>query len=140
MKEVVMAETRIHWSFWLICIVTLIWNGMGSMNFIMQMNPEMLTNYPDAAKSLIETRPIWATGAFAIAVFVGLLGDILLILRKAAAYYLFIASLIGVVVTNIHTAQVTSSIDIWVGSLMSIVVSAFLIWYTKYSQRKGWVN
>lgn len=135
-----MAEIRIHWSFWLICIVALIWNGMGSMNFIIQMNPEMLTNYPDAAKSLIETRPIWATGAFAIAVFVGLLGDILLILRKAAAYYLFIASLIGVVVTNIHSAQVTSAIDIWVGSLMAIVVAAFLIWYTKYSQRKGWVN
>jgi len=135
-----MAEIKIHWSFWLICIVALIWNGMGSMNFIMQMNPEMLTNYPDAAKSLIETRPIWATGAFAIAVFVGLLGDILLILRKAAAYYLFIVSLVGVVVTNIHTAQVASAIDIWIGSLMSIVVAAFLIWYTKNSQRKGWVN
>ena len=135
-----MAEIKIHWSFWLICIVALIWNGMGSMNFIMQMNPEMLTNYPDAAKSLIETRPIWATCAFAIAVFVGLLGDILLILRKAAAYYLFIVSLVGVVVTNIHTAQVASAIEIWIGSLMSIVVAAFLVWYTKNSQRKGWVN
>ena len=87
---------------------------MGSMNFIMQMTPDMLTNYPEAAKSLIASRPIWATGAFAIAVFGGLIGDILLILKKSIAYYLFIASLLGVVVTNIHTLQVSNSIDIMV--------------------------
>ena len=82
-----------HWSFWVICVIALIWNGMGTINFIMQMNPEMVANFPDAAKSLISTRPEWSTAAFAIAVFGGLIGDIFLILRKALALYLFIASI-----------------------------------------------
>ena len=129
-----------HWSFWVICVIALIWNGMGTMNFIMQKNPETFANFPETAKSLISTRPLWATTSFAFAVFGGLVGDILLILRKSVAYYLFIVSLLGVIVTNIHTVQLSSDINIWVGSLMSLVVSAFLIWYTKTTKQKGWLS
>lgn len=113
---------------------------MGSINFIMQMNPDMLASYPEDAKSLVASRPIWATAAFAIAVFGGALGDILLILKKSAALYLFVASLLGVVLTNIHTTQVNSAMAILIGSLMSLVIATFLIWYTKLVQRKGWVS
>ena len=89
----------VHRSFWAIGAVALIWNVMGCINFFMQMNPDALADYPEAARSLVEGRPGWATGAFAIAVFGGALGCLLLLLRKSAAYYLFIASLLGVIVT-----------------------------------------
>jgi len=135
-----MAEIKVHWSFWVICVVALIWNVMGSINFIMQMNPDMLAKYPEAAKSLVASRPSWATITFAFAVFGGVIGVILLILKKAAAYYLFLASLLGVILVNIHTLAVSSATNILVGSLMSLVVAVFLIWYTKLVQRKGWVN
>lgn len=129
-----------HWSFWFICIVALIWNIMGSINFVMQMNPEMVANFPEEAQSLITSRPLWATIAFSVAVFGGVFAEVLLLLRKVIAYYLFIASFLGVMITNIHTFQVSSAVDIWVGSVMSLVVSAFLIWYTKLVQRKDWIN
>ena len=129
-----------HWSFWLICVVALVWNGMGCINFITQMNTEMLVNFPEAARELIETRPVWATAAFAIAVFGGLVGDVLLILRKYMAFYLFALSLLGVIVTNIHTVQVSNDMGIWVGSVMSLVVAAFLIWYTRTAKQKNWLS
>lgn len=135
-----MAKEKFHWSFWIISIIALIWNVMGVINFIMQMNPDMLANYPEAAKSLAASRPLWATAAFAIAVFGGAFGCILLILKKAAAYYLFIASLLGAIIANIHTIQVSNATEILVGSLMSLVIAAFLIWYTKLVRRKGWIN
>lgn len=135
-----MSEIKIHWSFWVICIISLIWNVMGSINFIMQMNSDMLANYSEAAKSLVASRPVWATAAFAVAVFGGALGGVLLILKKSAALYLFVASLIGVVLANIHTIQISAAMDIWIGSLMSFVIAAFLIGYTRFVQRKGWVN
>ena len=130
----------VHWSFWAIGAVALIWNVMGVINFFMQMNPDALADYPEAARSLVEGRPEWATGAFAIAVFGGALGCLLLLLRKSAAYYVFIASLLGVIVTNIHTFGITGSTEIWVGSLMSLVVAAFLIWYSKQAESKGWIS
>ncbi len=130
----------VHWSFWTIGIVALIWNVMGVMNFFAQMNADALAAYPEAARALVEGRPAWATGAFAIAVFGGALGCLLLLLRKSAAFYLFIASLLGVIVTNIHTLGVAGSTEIWVGSVMSLAVAAFLIWYSKQAGNKGWIS
>ena len=133
-------QTKPHWSFWVICFIALIWNVMGSINFVMQTNPEMVANFPEAAQSLIASRPFWATIAFAVAVFGGVLAELFLLLKKAVAYYLFVASFLGALITNIHTFQVSSAIEIWVGSLMSILIAAFLIWYSKLVKRKGWVN
>jgi hypothetical protein len=130
----------VHRSFWAIGAVALIWNVMGVINFFMQMNPDALADYPEAARSLVEGRPEWATGAFAVAVFGGALGCLLLLLRKSAAYYVFIASLLGVIVTNIHTFSIAGSTEIWVGSLTSLVVAAFLIWYSKQAESKGWIS
>lgn len=130
----------IHWSFWAISIIALIWNVMGSINYFMQMNPDALAGYSEAARLLVESRPVWAAGAFAIAVFGGALGCLLLLLKKAKAFYVFIVSLIGVIVTNTHTFGITDSAEIWVGSLMSFVVALFLIWYSKLAERKGWIS
>jgi len=123
-----------HWSFWAIGVVALFWNVMGVINYLMQTNADGLASYPIAARALIESRPMWATGAFAIAVFGGTLGCFLLLFKKSAAYYLFVASLIGVLVTNLHTFRVGGSAEIWIGSLMSVVVAAFLIWYARQAK------
>jgi len=93
----------VHWSFWAIGAVALIWNVMGVINFFVQMNADALASFPESHRAIVEGRPAWATGAFAIAVFGGALGCLLLLLRKSAAYYLFIASLLGVIVQLIHT-------------------------------------
>ena len=39
------SEIKIHWRFWLIFIVALIWNIKESINFIIQMSPDMLASY-----------------------------------------------------------------------------------------------
>jgi hypothetical protein len=135
--------SAVHWSFWAVSAVALVWNLMGVINFFMQMNPDMVASYRDSERAIIEGRPVWATGSFVIAVFGGALGSILLLLRKSAAYYMFIASLVGVVVTMIHTLGL--GIDFGPGEmlgiiLMPIVVAGFLIWYSKQAQNKGWVS
>ncbi len=133
----------IHWSFWTISSITLIWNVMGAINFFAQMNPDVLTAYRESERAIIEGRPVWATVGFAIAVFGGTLGSILLLLKKSAAFYLFIASLLGVIVTMIHTLCV--GIDFGIGEilgiiLMPLVVAAFLIWYSKQAESRGWIR
>ena len=133
----------VHWSFWAIGAVALIWNVMGVINFFVQMNPDVLATYRESERAIVEGRPVWATGGFAIAVFGGALGCLLLLLRKSAAYYLFIASLLGVIVTMTHTLGV--GIDFGLGEilgiiLMPLVAAAFLIWYSKWAQSKDWIR
>jgi hypothetical protein len=139
------AETvdRVHWSFWAIGAVALIWNVAGVVNFFAQMNPDVLAAYRESERAIVEGRSAWATAGFAIAVFGGAIGCLLLLLRKSAAFYLFIASLFGVIVTMIHTLGV--DIDFSPGEilgiiLMPLVVAAFLIWYSKQAEGKGWIT
>lgn len=137
------AVTRVHWSFWLISAIALIWNVLGSVNFFMQMNPDMLDAYRESERAIIQGRPVWATGAFAVAVMVGALGGLLLLLRKSAATYLFIASLAGVIVTMIHTLGVDydfTPVELLVMVVMPAVVAALLIWYSKHAEGRGWIN
>jgi len=136
-------RSSVHWSFWLIATFMLLWNVMGCINFFMQMNPDMISSYRENEQAIINGRSVWATVAFAVAVFGGALGCILLMFKKSVSFYLFIGSLIGVIVTMIHTLGIgiAFSIGEMIGFiLMPIVVAAFLIWYSKYSEIKGWIS
>jgi len=133
----------VHWSFWAITIFMLIWNVMGCINFFVQMNPEMVASYRENEQAIIAGRPIWATVAFAIAVFGGALGCLLLLVKKSIAFYFFIASLLGVVVTMVYTLSI--GIEFGIGEVIGIIiaplmVAVFLIWYSKYVQNKGWIS
>lgn len=135
------SNSGVHWSFWVIGAIALIWNAMGVVNYFMQMNPDVLEMYRESERAIIAGRPAWATGGFAIAVFGGALGSLLLLLRKSLATYLFIASLVGVIGAMLHTLG--AGIEFGVGEilgiiLMPLVVAAFLIWYSKYVEGKGW--
>ena len=86
------------------------------------------------------------TGAFAIAVIDGALGSILLLLRKSAAFYLFIASLLGMIVhMTPYLGMADSTIDfglfeISMYILMPLMVAAFLIWYSMHAKTKSWIS
>jgi len=73
-----------------------------------------------------------------------ILGCVFLLLRRSAAFYLFLASLLGVIVTMAHAVgSNTSTVDftpVFVGTSMSLVVAAFLMWYAKFAERTGWIE
>ena len=137
--------TGIHWSFWVIAVVTLIWNVLGAMNFVLQMNSDVIASMSEAHRAIIEGRPAWATVAFAVAVFGGALGCILLLFKKAAAKYLFLASLIGVLAQlfphiNLVGSVISDPFEILMMVVLPIAVAVFLLWYAKYVERKNWIN
>jgi hypothetical protein len=135
------ARTSAHWSFWLITAVGLVFNLMGCVNFVSQMNAQMNASMPEAIRAIVETRPAWATGAFAIAVFGGALGALLLLLRKSSAVYLLIASLVGAVGAQIPFLGVEGfPVEATIGWLSQLVVGAFLIGYAKWAERRNWIG
>ena len=137
---------RVHWSFWAIGSFALIWNVLGAVNFFVQMDADAVASFPESARAIIDGRPVWATRGFAISVFGGALGGLLLLLRNSAAYYLFVASLLGTTVTMIHTIDVARStidftaVEILVMILMPLLVAAFLIWYSKQARNRSWIG
>jgi hypothetical protein len=134
---------NIHWSYWLISALALIWNAMGVMNFFAQMDPDMLATYPQSHRALIETQPVWSKAGFVLSVFGGVIGGILLLLRKTTAFYAFVISLLGTIVVMLHTIGSNiefSLFDIVLTIAMPLIVAAFLLWYSKWAKRIGWIS
>ena len=134
-------------SFYVIAGVALVWNLLGVMAYIMQvtMSPEALGALPDAERMLIENIPAWVTAAFAIAVNGGALGALLLLLKKALSIPVLIASLLGVIVQMYHSFFIANAIEVYgpggmIMPIMVIVISIFLVWYSRDAKAKGWIS
>jgi len=134
-------------SFWIIGIIALIWNLMGVFAYITQVNmtPEIIAALPEAEQALYENVPAWVMGVFAIAVFGGSLGCILLLLRKKIATPVFIISLIGIIAQMVYNFGMSKAAEVYgpVGMVMPamvVLIAIFLVWYSKQATAKGWLS
>ena len=136
----------VHWSFWVVGVVALVWHVLGSVNYVLQMNPEVVASLPDSHRAIIEGRPAWATGGFAVGVFGGAVAALLLLLKKSAAIYMFVTSLLGILLTMIHTIRVAESVngfaggEVFVMIILPVIVAGLLIWYTRFAEQRGWIG
>lgn len=132
--------------FWVISSIALIWNLMGILNYISQayMTEDIKALLEDGQRQYMETVPAWTTAAFAIAVFTGFFGCLLLMFRKKLAKTLLLISLIGVIVQMSH-GFMSEIKDVYGpgGIAMPIIIiglSVFLVWYSKSVDKKGWLS
>lgn len=134
-------------SFYWTAGIALVWNLMGMSAYVAQvtMTPDAMNALPEAERMLYENVPSWATSAFAIAVTAGTLGCVLLLMRKALAMPVFIASLLGVLAQNYNSFVLMDTLSV-LGPVAAIfsaavaVIGAYLIWFTSESKKKGWLN
>ena len=134
-------------SFYWIAGVALVWNLMGLGAYISQvtMTPEMLSALPDAQRALYENLPTWATAAFAIAVNAGVLGCLLLLLRKSLALPVLILSLVGALVQQFNAFVLMNAMSVMgpVGAAFSaavVFIGAYLVWMANDAKGKGWLS
>ncbi len=132
------SDRSVHWVYWVIAGFGLIWNVMGVLNFLWQMNmtAETLATLSDAQRAIIDGRPLWVTVAFAVAVFAGSMGCVLLLLRKSMALAFLVLSLLAVLVSMIPVFGMIGKVNFTtVERIMYLVatpaLAAFLVWYTR---------
>ena len=86
-------------SFLIVGIIFLLWNLIGCLMYVLnKMTPveKVAETQGPVMAAALEAYPAWATGANAIAVWVGLIAAICLLMRKKIAFPLFILSLIHI--------------------------------------------
>ena len=134
-------------AYWIIAIIAFIWNVMGVMAYLAQayMTDEAKQLLPEAERTLYDNVPAWATAAFALAVFGGLLGSLSLLLRKKIANLLFTVSLVGIIVQMSYNFFISNSIEVYgpggmIMPIMILVLGIFLFMYSKNATTKGWLN
>lgn len=138
-----MEKAKLPISFWIIGVLLLLWNLIGVMMFFFQMTADPATAFAEFSEDqrqlqidLISNYPIWAKAGFAIAVFAGLIGSILLLLKNKLARPVFILSLIGMAIQVIYTAPFIMR-DLGISGPMGLIfplmiwgIAIFAIWYS----------
>lgn len=132
-------------SLWLIGGAALIWNLFGMMIYVMTVSatPDQLASqYSEAEIAFMQSVPAWATSANAIAVTAGVIGSILLLMRKSQALPVFIVSLLALVVQNLHSFVVTDVVSVFGMVPLYIAATVFVVaialtLYAYLGQRSG---
>ncbi len=124
--------------FWAVSAAMLLWNGLGAMAYVADatITADALNALPDAERALRASRPAWATAAFAVAVFVGVVGCLLLLVRSRWALQMLVLSLPGVAVQMTHAFLIADSYEVYgpPGLIMPALVltfSLFLVWFAR---------
>ena len=93
----------------------------------------------------ITNTPAWAHAGYAIAVNAGVLGAILLLLRKTWAIPMFYISLAGALVQDLDAFVMRDAMEAWGSTAVAvpltvILVCVFEIWYSRSAKGKGWLS
>lgn len=133
--------------FWLISTLALIWNLIGVFNYLTQafMTDEILASLPQDQQLIYQEVPAWVTAAFAIAVFSGTLGALLMLLKKKIATTFFILSFIGIISQMSHGLLINENTDSYgpmglIMPFMIISIGGYLIWYSKKAAEYTWLS
>ncbi len=134
--------------FWIVSGVALLWNLLGAMVYLAQafITDEGKAMLPADKLELMENTPAWATAAFAIAVWAGVLGCIGLLVRKKWARPVLLVSLLGILVQMAYAFFMTNAAEVYgivegvVMPLLLIGIGIGLLLFAKSSQNKGWIS
>ena len=125
----------------------LIWNLLGVFAFIMHlmMTPEMISKLPLDQQAAYSNVPLWSIIAFAVAVFGGTLGCILLLAKNALATPTFALSLVAIFIQQFYNFIVINSIKMLGVSavfmpILVIVIAFLLLYLSIKSKQQGWLN
>jgi len=116
--------------FWAVAVLALLWEAMGCYAYLSTIT------------SVDDTLPAWVSAAFAVAVWVGVSGAILLLMRQRLARTAFAVSLLAAIVELAGILFVAKPATGGQPAALyaAVVVGAILLWFADYSAKRGWLR
>lgn len=129
---------------WIVGVLSLLWNVYGCFDYLMKQsrNASYLASLPAEKVAVITQMPIWVNVAWAVGVWAGLLGCVLLLLRKRWAIHAFRLSLLGAAVGTAYQVRAlpttyVSTITEWVLTIAILLVCVALLVYARWQTARG---
>ena len=117
---------------------------IGCIGYLMDVtsDPESL---PLDQRTLVLARPTWSVAAYAIAVWVGLAGAVMLVLRRKLAEPLLLVSLVAAVFTFLPYAVVPAVTENITPNEIAFAIGIVAItwtifWFARHSRLRGWLR
>lgn len=130
--------------YWAGAIAALLFMALGCAAYILRVTSDP-ASLPLDQRAAIAAEPIWVTAAYALAVWVGLAGTVMLLLRRKLAQPLLLTSLAAVLVWLAGLLLVPglretiSSNDLAVGIVVAAITWT-IFWFARHSAQRGWLR
>ncbi len=144
MDQQVTGATRVPAWFWVAAGLALLFEAFGCVMYVAQVSADRAT-LPLDQRAMWDATPTWMTAAYAIAVWLGLIGAALLLLRRKLAVPVLLVSLIAVLVQFSGLFLVPQLRQTVPGTALAgpivIVVGCYLIFHlARLAGRRGWLR
>lgn len=148
MQQAVSARTPAH--LWVVGALATLWNAFGCYDYTMtrMRNADYVASAmpgvdPNAALAWVDAMPMYAQIGWALGVWLGLLGAVLLLLRSRWAVWSFAVSLVGAVLSLGYQIALAPPLEGATGPMVTvmpyviILIAGFLAWYAWTMEKKG---
>lgn len=131
------------WHLWAIAVVAVFWNGFGGYDYVMTQtgNAAYLAQFTAEQRAYFDNYPMWMEAVWAIGVWGGVLGAVLLLLRNKLALPAFLTSLIAFAVSVVYGQMSGGSALMgttgMVFSGLIFVLGLIFVMYSRTMIRKG---
>ena len=130
--------------FTLAAIGALLFELFGCFMYLMQVRVDP-ASLPVDQRALWDAAPSWMIAAYAVAVWVGLIGAILLVMRRRLAEKLLLVSFLAVIVQFSALLLVPELRNLTTSDALFlpfvIVVACYVIWHFTFTARRaGWLR
>jgi len=130
---------------WIVGILALLWNGFGCYDYLMSVTASQayLSKLPADAVAYQQALPAFVTALWALGVWGGLAGALLLLMRSRYAVWAFALSLIGAIgglgyqmFMTVRPSSMTAGAAVIIPWVI-IAIAAFELWYGRSMASKG---
>ena len=115
---------------WVVGILAVLWNAMGAWDYYATQtrNEAYMSGFTPEQLEFFYGFPTWVVAFWAIAVWGGLLGSVLLLMRKAWAVPVFLVSFVAMVITAFQNFVLSNGLEV-MGDAVSLIftVAIFLV-------------
>jgi hypothetical protein len=130
--------------YWAGAIASLLFMLLGCLVYAMHVYTDPAT-LPLDQRVMFEAEPTWVTMMLGVASIIGLIGAVLLLLRRRAAVPLLLISLIGAGVWFVGLMTATTLRDLLSTSEIAVLVVTVALawtiyWFARHSRQHGWLR
>ncbi len=133
--------------FWAVALLALLFEAFGCYAYLADVgrSPEQIANLPLDERAMVEGRPWWIYAAYGTAVWIGLFGAILLLMRRRHAEIFLLISLVAVIVQFggvllVRELRDATPPDAFTVPIV-IALVAYGVWhFSRHARKRGWLR
>ena len=113
-EETVANQVATPKHLWIVGVLALLWNAVGAFDYLatQTQNESYMSQFTPEQLTFFYGLPTWVVAFWALAVWGGVLGAVLLLLRKRLAVKVLLIAFVSMIITSIHNFALSNGLEV----------------------------